>query len=106
MQAKSILVAQQIGQRTIPSLERQVDDMVATKPPHVDLVMSQVQMIDSVGLNWLLSVQARLETLGTKLRVVDPSQIVADILLATRLEGRLSVTHSSEMVQGVVHGRH
>jgi len=91
MQSTTITAAQQIVQRTIPTLERRIDDVIAGKPAFVDLDVAHVQIIDSAGLNWLLSLQGRLETLGSKLRLPDPSPIMADALLATRLDTRLSI---------------
>jgi anti-anti-sigma factor len=91
IQSNTILAAQQVVQRTLPTLERRIDDVIAAKPPFVDIDVSHVQIIDSIGLNWLLSLQSRLETLGSKLRLLDPSPIMADVLLATRLDSRLTV---------------
>ena len=91
MQSSAIVAAQQMVQRTLPALERRVDDVIAAKPPFVDIDVSHVQIIDSIGLNWLLSLNARLETLGSKLRLLDPSPVMADVLLATRLDTRLTV---------------
>ena len=45
-----ISAAQQIVQRTLPTLERRVDDVIAGKPPFVDIDVSSVQTIDSVGV--------------------------------------------------------
>jgi anti-anti-sigma factor len=90
-EAVPITASQQIIQRTLPVLERRVDEAIAGKPAVLDLVTSSVQIIDSAGLNWLLSVQGRLETLGIRLRLLDPSPILADVLLATRLDSRFTV---------------
>ena len=95
MQAVSIAAAQQVLSRTLAQLERKVDEAIAGKPPFVDLVVSNVQIIDSAGLNWMLAVQGRLETLGIKLRLVDPSSIMVDVLMATRLDTRLTVHQSN-----------
>ena len=85
------MAAQQVIQRTLPALERRLDEVLAGKPEVVDLGLSAVQVIDSSGLNWLLSIQSRLETLGIRMRLVDPSPIMADVLLATRLDARFTV---------------
>jgi len=68
-----------------------LDEVIAGKPGVIDVVLSAVQIVDSAGLNWLLSIQARLETLGIRMRLVDPSPIMADVLLATRLDARFTV---------------
>ena len=91
IQAVLISAPQQIVQRTISVLERKLDDAIITKPAAIDLVLSAVQIVDSGGLNWLLGAQSRLETLGIRLRLVDPSAIMADVLLATRLDSRFTV---------------
>lgn len=94
MQAIAVIAPQQIMQRTIPTLERQLDDAAAGKPGAVDLVLKPLQMIDSAGLNWLLGMQTRLETMGTTLRLVDPSAVMVDVLIATRLDVRFKVQHT------------
>ena len=106
----TVVAAQQLVSRTIPLLERKFDDVLAAKPEAVDLVLSAVQIVDSAGLNWLLSLQARLESLGTRLRLVDLSPVMGDALLATRLESRLGVAAASASTEaslspaGGVHG--
>ena len=90
------MAAQQVVQRTLPALERRLDEAIVSKPEAIDLVISAVQIVDSAGLNWLLSMQARLETLGIRLRLVDPSPIMSDVLLATRLDTRFTVESTAE----------
>jgi len=108
--AVSVTAAQQIISRTVTLLERKFDDVLAAKPEAVDLNLSAVQIIDSAGLNWLLSMKSRLETLGTRLRLVELSPVMVDALLATRLETRLGVgsgntTQESGLIPaGGVHG--
>ena len=72
-------------------MERKLDEVIAGKPGVIDFVLSAVQIVDSAGLDWLMSIQARLETLGIRMRLVDPSPIMADVLLATRLDARFTV---------------
>src|SRR6188768_932748 len=108
--AVSVTAAQQIISRTVTLLERKFDDVLAAKPEAVDLNLSAVQIIDSAGLNWLLSMKSRLETLGTRLRLVDLSPVMVDALLATRLETRLGVGPGNTLQEsglipaGGVHG--
>ena len=91
MQSVPIMAAQQIVQRTLPALERRLDEAIVSQPQAIDLVMSAVQIIDSAGLTWLMSMQARLETLGIRMRLVDPSPIMSDVLLATRLDAHFTL---------------
>jgi anti-anti-sigma factor len=105
MQAVSIAATQQVLARNLSQLERKLDEAIAGKPPFVDLVVSNVQIIDSAGLNWILAVQARLESMGIKLRLVDPSPIMADVLLATRLDSRLTVELTGGAGAGGADGR-
>lgn len=86
-----IIVPQQIVQRTIPPMELRVDEAIAGKPAVIDMILSNVLLIDSAGLNWLLSVQSRLETMGIHMRLLDPSPIMADVLLVTRLDSRFAI---------------
>jgi anti-anti-sigma factor len=90
-QTVSVAAGQQLLQRTIPPLERSLDEAIGGKPGGIDLVLSQVQIVDSAGLNWLLSMLGRLQTLGIALRLAEPSPIMADALLATRLDARFIV---------------
>jgi anti-anti-sigma factor len=94
MNSVPITAAQQIVQRTLPTLELRFDEVIAAKPPVIDLVLAAVQIVDSVGLNWLLSMQARLATMDIRMRLVDPSPIMADVLLATRLDSRFTVEYA------------
>lgn len=105
MHAIPINAPEQLIQRTIPLLERQIDDAIAAKPLTVDLVMAGVQIIDSAGLNWLLGVQARLDALGIRLRLTTPAPIVCDILLATRLDARFMMQASADAEAGGADGR-
>lgn len=91
MQSVPIMAAQQVVQRTLPTLERRVDEVLVSKPEVIDLMVSGVQIVDSIGLNWMLALQGRLETLGIRMRLVDPSPIMSDVLLATRLDARFIV---------------
>ncbi len=104
-QAIPINAPQQVTQRTIAPLEREIDDAIAAKQPIVDISLAQVETIDSSGLNWLLSVQGRLETVGLKLRLIDPSPLMVDVLLATRLDSRFTVISAEVCTLGAAHGR-
>jgi anti-anti-sigma factor len=86
---------QQITLRTIPLLERQVDDALAQRASSVEMFAAPVQIVDSAGLNWLLSAKARLEAANCTLKIVDPSPIVIDAFTATRLDSRFTLVHSS-----------
>ena len=90
------MAAQQVVQRTLPALERQLDEVLAAKPEAIDLVLSAVQVVDSAGLSWLLSMRERLETRGVHMRLVDPSPLMSDVLLATRLDARFTVEITGE----------
>jgi anti-anti-sigma factor len=103
-QSLPVMISQQVVQRSIPMLERLVDDAVAARPQTIDLVVSGVQIIDSAGLNWLLALSSRLETLKIRMRLVNPSAIMADALLATRLDARFTIQSTHE-TQGTVNGR-
>lgn len=102
-QTAQIVAPQQVVQRSIPTLERQVDDAVAARPQAIDLVVSAVQVVDSAGLNWVLALPQRLETLNIRLRLVNPSSIMADALMATRLDARFTIQTNAQ--EGGAHGR-
>jgi anti-anti-sigma factor len=87
----TVIAPQSISQRTLGGLDRLIDDAITQKPDIIDVAMAAVQGVDSTGLGWLISVQERLGGLGIKLRLTDASDLVQDILLATRLETRFSL---------------
>lgn len=90
-QALQIVAPQQISQRTIPLLERQIDDAMARRVATVDISFRASQIIDSAGLNWLLNTQSRLGSIGCTLRLAELPPIIADALLATRLDTRFPI---------------
>ncbi|HVX83555.1 MAG TPA: STAS domain-containing protein [Phycisphaerae bacterium] len=87
----TIRAPQHVNQRTVGTLDSLVDDAIARKAGIVDVAMDSVQSVDSAGLNWLVAVNERLQSLGMKLRLADPPELVQDILLATRLDTRFAV---------------
>jgi len=108
MHTVTIVIAQQMVQRIIPTLERRVDEAISEKAESVDLTMSAVQIVDSAALNWMLQAQLRLESLGIRFRLMEPSAVMLDVLLATRLDSRLTVevaAGTGETAQGVADGR-
>jgi len=95
-QVVPVHLPQHVVQRTIPTIERLVDDAIASRPGVIDLAGGAVQIVDSAGLNWLLAISVRLETLQIRMRIANPSSILADALLATRLDGRLTIQNSHD----------
>src|SRR4051812_1654664 len=89
-----LMAPQQISQRTLATFERQVDDAITQKAESVGLNLSAVQIIDSHGLNWLLGTLARLTTCGIQMHLVNPSPIMNDVLLSTRLDARFTIHRS------------
>jgi anti-anti-sigma factor len=87
----TVTAPQFISQRTLGGLDRLIDDAIAQRPEVIDMALDAVQGLDSAGLGWLVSVQDRLSGLGMKLRLADPSELVQDILMATRLDTRFAV---------------
>src|SRR4051812_47179927 len=83
--ALQIALAQQISVRTIPLLERQLDDAFAQRASSVELIAGSVQVVDSAGLNWLLNAKTRVEALGASFKINDPSPVLIDAFTATRL---------------------
>ena len=92
--ALQIILPQQITVRTIPLLERQLDDALAQSASSVEMIAGPVQIVDSAGLNWLLTAKTRLETAAQMLKIVDPSPIVIDAFTATRLDSRFTLVYS------------
>ncbi len=90
-----VLASQQISSQTITALERQIDDAIHRKPDVVNLNLAGVQTIDSAGLNWLLATQTRLGGHGIQLTLQDPSALLHDVFLATRLDSRFKISCSA-----------
>jgi anti-anti-sigma factor len=93
--ALQITLPQQLSVRTIPLLERQLDDAFAKRSQAVELLAAAVQIVDSAGLNWLLTAKTRLDALGSALKIFDPSPILSDAFTATRLDSRFTIAHSN-----------
>ncbi len=89
--AVTIVAPQQITQRTMNGLDRQLDDAITQRVGVVELNVAGTQIIDSAGLNWLLNAQSRLAATQIRLQLVEVPAIVQDVLLATRLDSRLTV---------------
>ena len=106
MQSVHVAVAQQVLQRTLATLNAKSTKPSPGKPEAVDLMMSNVQLVDSAALNWLLAVRMRLETLGIQLRIVNPSPVMKDVLLATRLDSRLIVETTNDVSDDNGQGAH
>ncbi|MGN6368705.1 MAG: STAS domain-containing protein [Phycisphaerae bacterium] len=98
--AVSIVAPQQITQRTLNGIDRQLDDAITQRVGVVQLNVSGTQVIDSAGLNWLLNAQSRLAATQIRLELVEVPAIVQDILVATRLEPRLTVVRAEGVNRG------
>ena len=89
---------QQMSQRSLTLLERQLDDAIAQRASAVDMPLNSVQVIDSAGLNWLLNAKARLEVAGIPLHLMNLSDIVKDIFVATRMDSRFTIQQTPATV--------
>ncbi|HUO07370.1 MAG TPA: STAS domain-containing protein [Phycisphaerae bacterium] len=90
---------QQISQRTVNGIDRDLDEAITQRAPNVALNLSATQIIDSAGLNWLLNAQSRLAASNITLHLVAVPPIVVDILLATRLDSRFTVSALEEVMR-------
>ena len=81
----------QVQQAGLGQLDRRIDEALVTEARRIVLDTSEVQVIDSASLHWLLALQARLSAAGCELLLARPSPILRDVLLATRLESRLKI---------------
>jgi anti-anti-sigma factor len=86
---------QQITQRTLTLLERQVDDAIARRASAVEILLGAVQVFDSAGLNWLVNARSRLDVAGIPLKLIDPSPLIHDVFIATRLDSRFTFVISA-----------
>ncbi len=98
--AMTIVAPQQISQRTINGIDRQLDDAITQRVGVVELNVAATQIIDSAGLNWLLSAQSRLGATEIRLQLVQVPAIVQDVLTATRLESRLTIVRAEGVNRG------
>jgi anti-anti-sigma regulatory factor len=90
-----ITLPQQLSVRTIPLLERQVDDALAQRVSDLEMLAAAVQIVDSAGLNWLLAAKARLEAANAAVKIIDPSPLMTDAFVATRLDSRFTIVHTN-----------
>jgi anti-anti-sigma regulatory factor len=90
-QAILITAPPQFNARALGLLDRQVDDAISQHFLFVDLDMVGVELLDSAALNWLLTTQDRFNASEISLRLIKVGALVADILLATRIDGRFTI---------------
>ncbi len=100
LEPAQVTAPQQLNQQTIGAVERQIDEAISQRAPLVELNMSGVQIVDSAALNWLLDIDTRLKNSNSGLRLVKLTALVEDILLATRLDGRLNIQPAEVVTEG------
>jgi anti-anti-sigma factor len=98
--AVTIIAPQQITQRTVNGIDRQLDDAITQRVGVVQLNLSGTLIVDSAGLNWLLNAQSRLAATEIRLQLEEVPAIVQDILLATRLDSRLTIVRAEGVSRG------
>ena len=91
LEAHKIVAPSSLNQGNLAAMERQVDQALLRKPEAVWVELSAVQSVESAGLEWILMAQSRLAIQGIQLILRNPSPIMADILIATRLDSRFMV---------------
>ena len=96
--ARIVSAPQHMTQTCLPGLDQQIDQALAAKPSAILLDLSTLQAVDSASLNWLLQTLARLATQQVELRIHNPSETCHDVLLATRLDSRFTITTTPEPV--------
>ena len=96
--AKIVSAPQHMTQTCLPGLDQQIDQALAGKPGAILLDLSALQAVDSASLNWLLQTQTRLAAQQVELRIHNPSDTCHDVLLATRLDSRFTITTTPENI--------
>jgi len=96
--AKIVSAPQHMTQTCLGSMDQQIEHALTEKASAILMDLSSLQAVDSASLNWLLQTQTRLALLKIELRIHNPSEIAHDVLLATRLDSRFTITTTPENV--------
>lgn len=70
----------------LTSLQSELNLALESNPPFIVLDLSQVPLMDGVGLEYLLDVRESAEQRGGDLKLAGPTPLCHDILFATRLD--------------------
>jgi anti-anti-sigma factor len=98
--AVTIVAPQQITQRTVNGIDRQLDDAITQRVGVVELNLGGTQIIDSTGLTWLLNAHSRLAATQIRMQLVEVPAVIEDVLMATRLDGRLTIARPDGVTRG------
>jgi anti-sigma B factor antagonist len=70
---------------------RVCDELLAAGQPRAVLDMGRIALVDSAGLEWLLSTQERFIQRGGAIKLAAPNQLCRDILLATGVDRHFEI---------------
>ncbi|HEV3003162.1 MAG TPA: STAS domain-containing protein [Pirellulales bacterium] len=70
---------------------RLCDELLAAGQPRAVLDLGRVALIDSTGLEWLLTSQEKFVQRGGAIKLAAPNQLCRDILLATGVDRHFEV---------------
>ena len=87
-----LALAGDVDVASAPRLRDRLVQLITNGPPRVVVDMSGLTFIDSMGLGALISGLKRARAHGGDLRLVGPSDHVAEVLAITRLDAAFLVT--------------
>ena len=90
----------QFIETNLAALDHEIIQIVLAKPESLALDLSQVQAVDSGALNWMLSLQSRMNTQQIRFSLASPSMLCESVLTATRLDQRFRVTYPDLAMEG------
>lgn len=87
----AVQVPMQFTQPTLSVLDRMLETVIRERAAVVALDFSKVSQVDSAALNWLLALQDKVHANEGRVQINNPSDLMHDALLATRLETRFPI---------------
>jgi anti-anti-sigma factor len=76
----------------VPELRSQLRALVDAGAPHLVLDLSQVRMVDSMGVGLLISVHNTLKKAGRQLSVIHVSKDIFDLFRTLRMHQHFSIS--------------
>ncbi len=88
-------------QASLGTIDRLMDTALAGNPELLNVDLGRISAVDSAALNWLIATQTRLAGLGIQMVLQNPSALITDVLIATRLEHRFQLMCNARKMETV-----
>jgi anti-anti-sigma regulatory factor len=97
----SLELPESFTQASLGTIDRLMDTALAGNPELLKVDLSRINTVDSAALNWLLATQTRLAGLSIQMILQNPSALITDVLVATRMENRFQLVCNARKTEEV-----